>query len=528
MSPHFNAAFDPWVPVESAGVTQRVSLRDALVEASSHGAIAPPNALAVLPLHRLLVALTLRIFPELHDVGRLHEVWRQGGFDASRINDYLEAHRGQFEVFHPEHPFLQVADLRPSSGEPKSAAYLLPHRSTGNNVPLFSSTTEADKTRITVPDALLQLLIIQNWDTAAIKTGAAGDPKVSGGKTTGNPTGVLGQLGAVMPVGRSLFETLLLNVPRSRARPDDLPVWERDIGPSWEIRPAAGPLDHFTWPGRRIRLVPDDDGLVTAVVISAGDRLAVIDPTLEPHTRWRRVKGGTVPQRPLRWRPGAEAWRGLDTLLALQDVESIETTSALVLRQMPALLDLLGDHYPLKLFCCGVAYGNQSAVIEDVFIDALPLPTAALRDTNLDVHDALVQVSTCADEVRRALNDLADNLRELQGAERLPWDSGVHPGNDTLMQLSEPTHRLLAGLQREPERLDEGLKAWQAVALDVAWEAADTLLNQANRTSFAGRTRGPAGNQRTVRLADVEEWFRAKLRKALPLAYQRNEKGRAS
>lgn len=509
----FNAAWDPWIPLMTRSGPELVSMRDAIARGGELTDLAADRPLATLPLVRLLVALVLRVYPEVGTDSEWKRSWREGQFDPEPLDDYLNRNRDRFELYHDEHPFLQVAGLTPLSGPPKPATALLQQVASGNNVTLFSAFTEGDQIVLTHADALLQLLIVQGYDTAAIKTGARGDPMAKGGKTSGNPTGPLGQLGGVVPIGVNLHHTLLLNTPRWAVARDDLPAWERTLTPAWETRTPTGLLDLLTWSSRRMRLVPHQSG-VGSVVISAGDRQPFVDPNLEPHTRWRDNKTEGAAFRPIRWPAGSNAWRGLDTLLALNELG--ESRTAMVLRQAIRASEVAAGDYPIRVVCLGVAYGNMSAVIEDVFIDRLPLPLAALAADEPDVRDALLEVCARAEKVRQALNRLADKLRSLEGAEKLPWDSGVHPGNDAMPQLTAPTERLLSGISREPERYEEGLAAWTDVARSIAWACANQLLDGAPPGAFQGRQIKKGSSARQVHLADVERELGKDIAEALP------------
>lgn len=518
-----NAATDPLIPAMGASGPVRVSLTDALIDAHHLAGPSLERPLAVLPVMRLLVALARRIFG-LTTPFDVRHLWNAGIFDADCVRHYLSEHHDRFDLFHPEHPFLQVAGLQPVSGHPKGTAGLLLNVATGNNVPLFSPFTEADTIPLSTSDALLSLLTTLGWDTAAIKTGAVGDPRVSGGKTTGNPTGPLGQLGAVIPLGRNLFETILLNVPILPEVEGDRPTWERDLPPTWESRQPTGPMEWLTWPSRRIRLIRDDSAeTVTATVIAAGDR-ALFTPMFEPNTRWRSTTGDEVARRPMRWRSGSQAWRGLDTLITLNSLDSGASDQV---GAPPMVLDQLrGDGidleptYPLSLLCLGVTYGNQSAVVEDVFVDTLPLPVAALRSGDGAVAEAVREVAASGERLRRVINGLADNLRLVTGADKLPWDAGDHPGNNAVGLLREPTNRLLRGLQRDPDAYAAGLLAWQTVAEQVAWDAARPMLDQATPQAFVGRMVSSGSGERRLRLSVAEAWFRKGLREALPALFE--------
>ncbi|NLI17879.1 MAG: type I-E CRISPR-associated protein Cse1/CasA [Actinomycetales bacterium] len=516
MPPRYDLVEQPCVPIvrHNGSESAVVSLRTALTEAVNFVGLAPDNALAAVVLVRLLSAIVLASDPSIRGREDIERLWSMGSFDIEALERYFADRPDSFELFGQDRPFYQVAGLKPLSGEPKPASALRLSVATGNNVPLFSTLTEADAVRLSPAEAFLGLLAVQGYDTAAIKTGVVGDPAAKAGKTTGNPTGNLGQLGAVLPLGQNLFHTLLLNLPLVSRKEDDLPAWDRVLTPAWEIRQPRGTLDLLTWQSRRVRLIPDDDGYVVGAVIGAGDRMHFTPPELEPHTCWRDTKTGDVARRPVRWSPGQAAWRGLDSLLALEHAGDVDT--AMVIRQLEDVTDWLDESYPLSVLCVGVQYGNQSAVIEDVFIDRIPMPVAALRARDPSIRTALTEVVLSAEKVRQALNGLSDNIRQAQGGERLPWDKGSHPGTHAMMQFTAPTTELLIDLQCAPGRLADRVVAWERAASVISWTVADGLLDQASPGAFRGHEITVGGKERTIRLADAEAWFRAALAKALP------------
>ncbi|GAA2127275.1 type I-E CRISPR-associated protein Cse1/CasA [Actinomadura napierensis] len=434
----------------------------------------------------------------------------QGAFseaELAKLDAYLEEHRSRFDLFHPETPFAQVAGLRTARDETKGSGLLVAVEATGNNVPLFSARTEGDPPPLTAADAAMWLLHAQCWDTAAIKTGAVGDPVVKSGKTTGNPTGPLGQLGVVVPVGRTLYETLMLNIPIGVEGRLASPQWRRSIGPAWESRAAQGLLDLWTWQSRRIRLVPEQTpgGIrVTSVLVAAGDRLSMT-PDWEPHTAWRVDKPAKktaksakpVPQRPLRHTPGKAIWRGMNALLAVEALETAAFHTSELLDQISGLEaeELIDDQYPLRAETFGMVYGNQSAIIEDVLHDLTPLPVAALR-ANAGVRFAVLDATEQAEQLAQAVNYLSADLRRASGLETIPWDKGQRPGERLLYLLDPVMRRLLRGLQtvQNAEMLDRGLLAWEQEARRLALEVAESVHAAVPENVFAGRrTRKPDG-----------------------------------
>ncbi|MFK0121140.1 type I-E CRISPR-associated protein Cse1/CasA [Streptomyces sp. NPDC090994] len=543
MTDGFSLTEEPWLCLPSArgGPAREHSLRTALLDAHEFGDLVvevPTQRPAV--LRQVLLAVVLDALGRPADEREWMSWFSAGRWSPeqrTRLESYLDAHGALFDLFDPVQPFGQVAGLHTAKGETKNAGLIVATAATGNNVPLFASRTEGDVFSLSPAQAAHWLLHTQCWDTAAIKTGAVGDPKAKAGKTTGNPTGPLGQMGVTLLAGTTLFETLLLNLPVGAPPTSaDLPQWRREPAdprsagtPAWQERVPEGLLDLWTWQSRRIRLFAEttDEGLrVTRVLVAAGDRMPHT-PETEPHTMWRleptggrgtgKGKAGAAPpRRPLRLQPGKAAWRGLDALLApeRQSREAGQTTSGFatskLLDQAGALALDLGESYPLRVELTGVAYGNQSAVIDDVMFDALPLPLAAL-ETDSDVRSAVLEVAEQAEQLATAVSYLSADLRRALGTEPIPWDKGQRPGELVLHALDPLVRRLLAGMRgvEDLERIEAGQLAWEQLAWRRSWEVADRLLQAVPVGAFVGRSvsQGEGKPERTHRVSLAEASF---------------------
>ncbi|NKZ09090.1 type I-E CRISPR-associated protein Cse1/CasA [Actinomadura latina] len=311
----------------------------------------------------------------------------------------------------------------------------------------------------------------------------------------------------VVPIGRTLYETLLLNIPIGVQGRLGSPQWKRSIGPAWESRTAQGLLELWTWQSRRIRLIPEQtlDGVrVTSVIVAAGDRLSMT-PDWEPHTAWRADKPAKktaksakpVPQRPLRHTPGKAVWRGMNALLAVEAEETAAFRTSELLDQIRGLEadELIDDQYPLRAETFGMVYGNQSAIVEDVLHDLTPLPVAALR-TDTGVHTAVLEATEQAEQLAQAVNHLSADLRRAGGLDPIPWDKGQRPGERLLYLLDPVVRRLLRGLQnvQDLETVDRGVLAWEQQARRLALQVADSVHATVSESVFAGRqTRKPDG-----------------------------------
>jgi CRISPR system Cascade subunit CasA len=278
-------------------------------------------------------------------------------------------------------------------------------------------------------------------------------------------------------------------------------------------------LDLWTWQSRRIRLIPEEtaDGVrVSRVVLCAGDRLEAL-PEWEPHTTWTLQKAskstnGTL-RRPRRHMAGKAAWRGLEALLASErpDNEGFETS--ILLRQLAELQaeGLLGFDYPLQVATIGISYGTQSAVVEDILVDSIPLPVSGLRAEE-ELYTVLLEIVRQAEDLARAVNNLSSDLRRATGADPIPWDKGQRPGELVLHALDPLVRRFLVGVRAIADDLDmleRGCTAWEKTARDRAWQVAEKLLATATRGEFGGRV---DKDGRAYRLATAEQNFRRQLR----------------
>ncbi|MFE0422319.1 type I-E CRISPR-associated protein Cse1/CasA [Streptomyces sp. NPDC058953] len=563
----FNLLDESWQPARPVGdgadhavrakEVQSVGLRELLLDADRFQDLVvelPTQKPAI--YRQLLLPLVVDALGRPADAAEWIEMFRAGAFTEKQrqgLGAYFDEYGHLFDLFDPVQPFAQVAGLRTAKGETKGSALLVATAATGNNVPLFSSRTEGDPLELTPAEAARWLLHTHCWDTAAIKTGVVGDPLAKAGKTTGNPTGPLGQLGVTMPMGRTVYETLLLSIPfGQKPHSEDRPQWRRRATEgeiektlscalsAWQSRPARGLLDLWTWQSRRIRLIPEDTPAgprVTRVVVAAGDRLTTI-PEDEPHTAWIKERPGgprarktakagpASPLRPRRHQPGRAAWRGLEALLAVwntgKDQEATATRSgfqtSILLGKLREVGDRMPESYPLQVELTGIVYGNQSAVIEDVFFDEIPLPVTALDPEGI-VYESLLVAVDQAESLAAAVNHLSGDLRRAAGAEPIPWDKGQRPGDTLLHALDPVVRRLLAGLRSVGEDFDaseRGLEAWEEKAERATWKVAEQIFSTAAPGLFTGRTVTKDGKEHVYRLSTAEHAFRRRLATILP------------
>lgn len=516
----------PWVLVRTlTGGVQEVSLREAFERADQLQGLfgeVPTQTIAVL---RVLRAVLHRAVVPLPDpVQGWRQMWEQG-LPLTAVLDYLDQGGERFDLLSATTPFMQVPDLAAMNREVKSVKPLL--ADVPNNEPFFTTRAGAATQRLSYAEAARWLVHCHAFDPSGIKSGARGDSRVKGGR--GYPIGVgwAGNLGVVVVEGRTLRETLLLNLVPVHGSSEplgdtDTPVWERPVlTAAVEGRAApTGPADLYTWPSRRIRLVHDGAD-VTGVVLSQGDPLGQQDMFTETMTAWRRSKaqenelGRSPVYMPRTHDPERSVWRGLEGLLidAGPAAAGPGRLRPLVLRWLDRLRteDILAADMVFRTRAVGMVYGSNNSVVAEIVDDALTVQAVLLGDTGEVLRTAAVDAVTASELSVRALADLATTLARAVGGEPVgPRERAREWG---YFALDQPYRSWLASLdaQTEPQT---ALTAWHRQAADLVSRLGEEAIEAAGTPAWVGRDL----DGRHVNAGRAHLWFRRDLAKALPLA----------
>lgn len=528
----FDLASEPWIPCQRLGgeVVEK-GILDACRSAHELSGVRGDVPTQTFALMRLLIAVLHGAFEGPLDLETWESLWRNPELPGDSIADYLARHQDRFDLLHPSTPFFQVAGLCTAKGEMSELSKLV--ADVPNGVPFFSTRLGGDLS-LSFAEAARWVVHCQAFDPSGIKSGAVGDDRVKGGK--GYPIGVAwsGLLGGVLLEGRTLKETLLLNLiaadfaAQPRDPSADRPAWERDaLGPA-ESRAAdgpAGPVDLYTWQSRRILLGTTGDR-VSSVLIANGDKLTPQNMfRLEPHTAWRRSEAqekkpgvtGTV-YMPREHNPDRAIWRGLASLLP---AASSRQRSVGAQALSPGVLEWLGHlsteevipkDLPVRVRAVGMIYGSNSSVVDDIVDDTLSL-RAILAEQGADRLVGVVQSAVRdAEAAARAVGGLAGDLVAAAGGDGIGARSRVL---ESVFALLDPRFRdWLSTLGAESDELN-ALDGWQdTVYADVRPVAADLLVN-VPPAAWEGRV---VRNQ-VLTAAHAEARFWAALREALPRVF---------
>jgi CRISPR system Cascade subunit CasA len=499
--PTFNLVEEPWIPCIVAGedLPSDLSLRSVLTRASEISEIADASPLVTAALHRLLLAVLHRVFgpSRSEDWSRLRA---RGSFDAGALDDYLGRWAHRFDLFDDRWPFYQVASLDFSYAVPIARLAHELARDTSNA--LFNHGP-ADALAMTPAKAARYLVAHQAFALGGLVSRERGQDPALFRSADAAPLAK----GAVCLVkGRSLFETLLLNLHRYApdddvpcpCSGDDCPAWERSEEMRAADRRPSGYLDLLTWQSRRIRLQPEQskDGqtIVPSVVIMKGSQFpdGVLRRDYETMLSFRRNDGAKAGQDPwpaLAFREDRALWRDSTALFQSLD-DSYEPPKTLTW-----LGDLVDDGALDPASVIPIDVLGLSADRAKVFLwrhERLSVPLRYLSDRRLvaALQSTLVaaeQVGDALEQAGRILAALALAPDSDQEKQRQPDRGDVRGLADSLglgrafwPRLEAPFRELLLALPGDVVATDDGLAyggealpRWVDLVCRAAWEALD-------------------------------------------------------
>ncbi|PRW62067.1 type I-E CRISPR-associated protein Cse1/CasA [Actinopolyspora mortivallis] len=534
----FNLLDEPWITVlDSSGREQQVSILDAFERAPWLGMVDGEVPTQGFAITRLLLAFLHRAVDGPRDQDEWEQLWEAEELPLERIHDYARQVRHRFDLFDTEAPFFQVASLRTAKNEISGLEKIV--ADVPNGEPYFTSRSAASLRRIDAAEAARWLVHTHAFDPSGIKSGAVGDPKVKGGRGYPIGTGWAGQLGGVLPQGANLRETLLLNLVSRDVETfvriggkDDVPPWEREPdGPEHQDdRPPNGAIDLYTWQTRRIRLAGDRDG-VTGVLLANGDRIQPQNrQSLDPHTAWRysepqSKKFKKTVYMPQTHDPNRSVWRGIAAMLPSISGRRIGSGDSQPYLA-PGVLQWLGDltsegklseTYVPRVRVLGAEYGAQSATYSEIIDDVLPLSVVLLRQDSPAAGQTATEAVADAEKVGTAIWSFAENIAQAAGA--APGSGAGDRAREQLYAALESPYRAWLAELGPSTDLAGARAEWQRIVDSATTPITDELVDGAAPAAWNGRTI----QNRLVNVAIAEVWFRAALRKALPLARTSSE-----
>ncbi|KAF0805180.1 CRISPR-associated Cse1 family protein [Alcanivorax sp. S71-1-4] len=321
MGSSYNLLDEPWLPVRLAdGHIVELGLLETFARSADIVALAETAPPSLVAQYRLLLAITHRALTRTLGGWREKDRarWYREGLPLVDIRDYLECWRDHFWLFHPDHPFMQVAALanaEETCDKRKPWTQIALASANGNTPVVFDHAHDGAPIAIRPADAIRMLLgFLQFTPGGLVKTLRDADK-----------AGALVNTAAIVPLGATLAQTLCLCLhpaPRQRGE-DDLPAWERPPLSIAELRGdpllATGPNDRYTRQSRAVQLLHEDDGTVCWLRFAAGLALGEDPNAPDPMASFRAGSMGLVR---LTFSEGRALWRDLPALVPNASGES--------------------------------------------------------------------------------------------------------------------------------------------------------------------------------------------------------------
>jgi len=510
MSKHFCLLDEPWCPIRLAdGRVVEVGLLELFARSGEIVALAETAPPSLVAQYRVLLAITHRALVDA--LGQWKEKdrarWFREGLPLSEIRSYLEKWREHFWLFHPEHPFMQVAVLAAADetrDRYKPWTQIDLASANGNTPMIFDHSCDTTPDAIRPAQAICTLLgFLQFTPGGLVKTLRDADK-----------AGALVNTAAVLPVGETLARTLSLALHQARraGAPSDLPCWEREplaiAALCGEPELASGPNDRYTRLSRAVLLEREEDGNIRWVRFAAGLALAEDPQAPDPMASFRRGANGPVR---LSFYEGRALWRDLPALIpdageGSQAAKVVENAIGLHKELSP----FESVHQPLLI--AGLA--SDQAKLLRWRMEKVALPSALLLESDKALE--LCQRISAAEELFGQLKGLANGML----AETLPTSASkdtrararslVDSGPLAATYFAEAERALPALLQSIGDGLPE--------QTDALWN--DALRHAAER-AWNSVLVGLGSSANALR-ADARYWprFRSLLNKRVPNSKQ--------
>lgn len=411
----------PWIPVvwQNDAIEPRrprVGIREALSRSFEIRCISHTSPFIEFGLYRLLITIALdvnTVAGERPTIGKICALLNKRQFDAKMLDDYLKRHGEGFDLWNSRLPFLQrkAEKTDEQKHEVKPIVTLFPAIPSGTNVTHWHHCVE-DEVALT-EDVAAQILTTVSPFNFKNKPGEvrtlAGDPPLYG-----------------LVLGKNLFETIVLNLPRPSGRVAI--QQEQDNGPVWRTQldlcmlPKTPTVTQgFTWPVRIISLESDGD-----VVTKSVNRAAYKKPTEKAKGKkeslydakygWRDPNAGVETTRDsivhIKARPDVPIWRdAVPLFLVAGEGEALRADKR---RSRPEVISnalRVLDTPQFRVAVYGMRKkggGGGDVKVEEWFRSILTFPTEVARDSRLSARaiDAFRSVQRVAEALQTALRML--------------------------------------------------------------------------------------------------------------------------
>lgn len=519
----YNLLCKPWIPAvwrndAAEPGAPKIGIREALQRAREIQCVSHTAPFIEFGLYRLLITIVLDAYivaRQRPTIGKMKAMLAGGQFDGRILDEYLSEYREGFDLWARDVPFLQCRSASHGGKQPspKAVVSMFPAIPSGTNVAHWHHYGE-DEAALS-EDIAARLLTTVSPFNFKVKPGEArtlaGDPPLY-----------------ALVLGKNLFETIVLNLPRPSGR--ITAKQEQDNGPAWrtqldltKLPKAPTVAQGFTWPVRAIEL--KNDG---ALVVKALNRSVYKDRKKEEREKkgnlfaWRDPNAGTesgaVLVNHIKVRPGVPVWRDAVPLFLVASEGDLlrgerpwNSGKAIVRRSRPeaitnALRVLEEEEFRVAVYGMRKKSGAGDVKVEEWFRSVLTLPTEVARDSRLSTR-AIEAFNTAQKVAEDALHTGLRMLRAPSEAKKTARKDTHRDEGNALAVFWQSLEPMLSHTY-----LDE-LGSGGSEAESKLWER----IRKEARDAF---TRATGPQRRTAdglfRIANASNWFERRLARLLP------------
>lgn len=314
--------------------------------------------------------------------------------------------------------------------------------------------------------------------------------------------GWLGRLGYIQAQGKTLFETLMLNLTLLR---DGQTAWESRVvsedaylvRPCWELdRPRDRERTEVPLPktlaalctvqSRRMRLSRQGDR-VGGYLLLGGDFFNKEDAFVEQMTLWRNANAGKKNQPPCfvpcQHDASKQFWREFPTAFVPSDKEGEHQPGVVKWVTTLRKQDCLDRNALVRFSVCAMGYGDKYFFVKDTFEDGLAFHTALLDDAGAGARERIVAEIELCEKAASAVRGLARDLAAAAGGET----DGAAVRDQFYFRVDRPFRQWLEALDPAGD-VDAAIDAWRDTARNIALTLGDELARAAGPAAFVGRT----------------------------------------
>lgn len=534
----FNLTTDPWIKVVTAETNQEktVSLIDLFENASSYRQLAGDMHSQDLALLRLLLAILTTVYSRVDADGEqyswlegdikspenleidvdtfeddegeeiLFTTWDQlyqAGHFSAAVTDYLKGHTADFEFF-GDRPFYQAStedydalvpeNRKVAAGKGQVLVKQMNRRisESAHTPDIFTPKSGEAKNEVSLDELVRWVIAYQNFTGVTDKTKVVTEEKFS------NSGGWIYRLNPVFAKGKTLFDTLMLNLVLVDTRQDSTeyalqkPVWEAKSVRDYVAQRKALILPdnlaelYTTW--SRLLHIEWQDG--QPMILSAGiPTFAYEDALIEPMTTWKLDKKTNA------YRPagkslrslGIAMWRNFGQYVKVRRQDDMHEPGIVIWLRALKQKQLIAHDAPLFLNSVTlISDGNatsQSPAAE--VVDDMELQADVLFDDELTERWPL-RIEGVIETTQTIGNDyyhFATDIGKIRNLDTRTFASGMSA--KFYEQLNSPFKEWLSSLRGQDDR-DAKINLWKAELEKIVIKAVDDEMQASSPRDVRG------------------------------------------